>query len=117
KEDLVPTPKGVSINVDLVPEIIAALEWSLAQDTEAETERRLPAGQEAEEIAQVAWEALGKHGSPVHWDAAERMVKERIRNLSKWDLHYLLAKRRDLFESCGGGTFKAIGYRPSRSKT
>jgi hypothetical protein len=116
KEDLVPTKKGVSINVDTVPDVIAALEWSLAQDSSFESERPLPSGEGAEELARAAWEVVGQHGAAVHWDVVERMLKERVRSISKWDLHYVLVKRRDLFQSHGGGTFKAVGYKAPNRK-
>jgi hypothetical protein len=113
--EMVPTKKGVTINVDAIPEVIVALEWALAQDCAAEAERPLPSPERADELAQSAWAALGAHGSAVHWDAIERMLKDRLRKFSKWDLHYVLATRRDLFQSCGGGTFRAIGYKKSRT--
>lgn len=113
----VPTRKGVSLNVDAIPELISTLEWALAQDCSLEQERPLPDGPAADKLAQTAWAALGAHGSAVHWDAIERMVADRVRGFSKWDLHYVLVTRRDLFDSCGAGAFKAIGYKKSGSKS
>lgn len=108
--ELVPTRRGVAVNVDTVPDLIAALEWSLAQDCTSETERPIMSPRDCDELANIAWASLGAHGSAVHWDAIEAIVKDQKPNLSKWDLHYVLATRRDLFQSCGQGTFRAIGY-------
>ena len=106
--DLGPTKKGISLNVDLVPELIAALEWALLQDGTSEKERSIPAWLEADQLADTAWEELRKHGSKVHWDIIQRLVNRRLRSASKHDLHYVLTSRRDLFQACGNGTFNAL---------
>src|SRR5262249_42856361 len=98
--ELVPTKKGVSVAVDLVPTLIDALIWALGQacDTDpASPERRLSSS-DLDRLAQLAWSALKRHGSPVHWDMAERIVLTDHNQFSKWDLHYVLATRNDLFE-------------------
>jgi hypothetical protein len=107
--ELMPTKQGVALNIDLIPELIQALEWSLSQPCEesAETEVKLPAPADLDILANKAWEILSKHGAAVHWDSAEKMVLPGGKKFSKWDLHYVLATRRDLFESVGRGCFRA----------
>jgi hypothetical protein len=97
---MVPTPKGISINVDTVPELIEVLLWALGQpcDSEPENPECHLSREEAERLAKVAWRVLHEHGSAVHWDSAERMILSQSPGLSKWDLHYVLAIRGDLFE-------------------
>ena len=104
-----PTKKGISLNVDVVPELINALVWALGQPCDADPaspERQLEASA-AEGLASGTWNALLKHGSAVHWDSIERMVLADYRQFSKWDLHYVLATRKDLFEWTGNGCFRA----------
>jgi hypothetical protein len=104
-----PTKKGISLNVDIVPELIDALVWALGQPCDANqdsVERRLD-GSEAERLASLAWQLLLKHGAAVHWDSIERMVLQGAPEFSKWDLHYVLASRQDLFERAGTGCFRA----------
>lgn len=108
-KELVPTRQGVALNIDLIPDLIQALEWSLGQACDADgdsQERPLPpAG--GDDLAKLAWNALSKHGSAVHWDSAEKMILSKGDHYSKWDLHYVLATRRDLFENVGRGCFRA----------
>ena len=59
-------------------------------------------------LAKRTWEILSKHGSAVHWDSAEKMVFHEVKGFSKWDLHYVLVTRKDLFERVGPGCFKAF---------
>jgi hypothetical protein len=104
-----PTKKGVSINVEKVPELLDALVWALGQACESDSEtpetRLDPA--EADNLAVAAWRALSAHGSAVHWDSAEKIVLSSIRGFSKWDLHYVLATRTDLFERVDGACYRA----------
>lgn len=98
--ETVPTPKGISLNVDTVPELIDALIWALGQPCDAapeSPERHLDAAR-AEQLAVTAWKALRDHGTVVHWDTAEKMVLPNAAGFSKWDLHHVLATRSDLFE-------------------
>jgi hypothetical protein len=104
-----PTRKGISLNVDVVPELINALTWALGQqcDPDPASPERLLEPQAAERLASATWQALRNHGSAVHWDSIERMVLSDLREFSKWDLHYVLASRKDLFEWAGNGCFRA----------
>lgn len=110
----VPTKKGISINVDLVPDLIDALKWAMGQPcTESSEEPEgPPLGKERdEELAQRVFNALRGHGVAVHWDTVERMIvdTEGLGGFSKWDLHYVLVSRDELFEHMGGGCFRARG--------
>jgi hypothetical protein len=107
---LAPSRKGISVAVDLVPELIDALTWALGQpcDAEPESEERRLTDADADRLAQSAWSALQKHGSAVHWDSAEKMVLGAgLKEFTKWDLHYVLSVRKDLFERLDNGCFKA----------
>jgi hypothetical protein len=111
--ELGPTRKGISVAVDLVPDLIDALIWALGQPCEvagSENERVL-SNEVAENLARAAFKALSMHGSAVHWDTIERMVAPELKEFSKWDLHYVLYRRSDLFERSGMGCFRA--KRPS----
>jgi Transcriptional Coactivator p15 (PC4) len=105
-----PTRRGISLNVDAIPELIDALTWALGQpcsENGAAPERVLESAA-ADRLAQLAWRALRDHGSAVHWDMAERIVLGvGTKEFSKWDLHFVLATRTDLFESVGQGRFRA----------
>jgi hypothetical protein len=104
-----PTKKGISINVEKVPELLDALVWALGQPCEESPDS--PARQldpsDANRLAQAAWQALRAHKSPVHWDSAEKMVLSALNGFSKWDLHYVLATRTDLFERVEGACYRA----------
>lgn len=104
-----PTKKGISINVDAVPELVDALLWALGQpcDASADVPEKQLALSDAEKLASAASKALVKHGSQVHWDSIGKMVLPGLRGLSKWDLHYVLATRKDLFERVQPGCFRA----------
>jgi hypothetical protein len=106
-----PTKKGVTIQVDLIPDLIDALTWALGQpcsiDGSAEEATQSPT--RLSSLAEAAWQALKAHGSVVHWDSAERIVlTPALKDFSKWDLHYVLAVRKDLFERVGPGQFRAL---------
>lgn len=105
-----PTKKGISINVDKVPELLDALLWAVgqpcAEDPDEVQERKLEAS-EADRLAQAACKVLRAHGSPVHWDSAEKMVLSRVNGFTKWDLHYVLTTRNDLFERVDGACYRA----------
>lgn len=104
-----PTKKGISLNIDTIPELIDALAWALGQPCSSDpntAERQLKPIDE-ERLARVAWEALRKHGTAVHWDSAEKLILSDIKGFSKWDLHYVLATRKDLFERADQGCFRA----------
>ena len=107
--EFVPTRQGVALNIDLIPELIQALEWSLGQpcDQDANAQERRLTAADGERLARIAWDVLSKHGAAVHWDSAEKMVLSKNDPFSKWDLHYVLASRRDLFDSVGRGCFRA----------
>lgn len=108
-KELVPTKKGISLNIDTIPELVDALMWALGQPCEVEDgtpERKLDQV-DADKLAEVTWHALKQHGSAVHWDSVEKMVVKSIKGFSKWDLHYVLAARKDLFERTGQGCFRA----------
>jgi len=104
-----PTKKGISLNIDTIPELIEALTWALGQPCSPEPtapERHL-ASDDAERLAKTAWEALRKHGTAMHWDSAEKLVLGGLKEFSKWDLHRVLATRSDLFERVDQGCFRA----------
>jgi hypothetical protein len=107
--ETVPTPKGLSINVDTVPELLESLTWVLGQpcDSDPNTSERVLSPPDADRLAGIAWEVLRKHGSAVHWDSAERMVLSEAPEFLKWDLHYVLATRPDLFERVDRAAYRA----------
>jgi hypothetical protein len=108
--ELGPTKKGVSLAVDLIPELIDALFWALGQpcSEDADQSEALLSSEDADRLAQATWTILRKHGSSVHWDSLERMVLNAdLKRFSKWNLHQVLATRNDLFERAGSGCFKA----------
>ncbi len=107
------TRKGITLNIDQIPELINGLEWALQQPCEESPESEsspLLTKQEEDELASCAYEILKKHGIDVHWDTAELMVlkKPGMNKYNKWHLHYVLATRRELFKPTGSGCFKAI---------
>lgn len=113
KGEWIRTKKGVTLNIDQIPELINGLEWALQQPCEESPESEsmpLMTREEEDELASCAHEVLKKHGIDVHWDTAERMVlkKPGMQKYNKWHLHYVLATRRDLFRKTGSGCFKAI---------
>ena len=110
--ELVRTPKGLSINVDQVRDLIDGLEWALQQpcieDETGDARPDLPNG-EAMRIAEKAHDVLAKLGTAVHWDMLEQMVFEdhSLDDWDKWHLHHVLVQRRDLFTYEGEGCFSA----------
>lgn len=111
--DWVATKKGVTLNVDQIPELIKGLEWSLQQPcTESTSEPPGPllSKKDEEKLASHTHEVLKKHGVTVHWDTAERIVLKatKMKKYNKWQLHYVLATRKDLFKLEGAGCFKAL---------
>jgi hypothetical protein len=106
--ELGPTRKGIALNVDLVPELIDALTWALGQpcNSQFESDERRLTSDEADQLAAAAWRTLHDHGTAVHWDSAEKLVLSKLKGFSKWDLHYVLSTRKDLFERIGQ-TFRA----------
>jgi hypothetical protein len=52
-----PTKKGISLNVDVVPELINALTWALGQqsDPDPASPERLLVAQAAERLASATW--------------------------------------------------------------
>ncbi len=106
---MVPTQKGISINVDAVPELLDNLAWALGQpcDPDPGSPEKILQQTDADRLATITWEVLRKHGSAVHWDSAERMVLSEAPDFSKWDLHYVLATRRDLFERVDRAAYRA----------
>lgn len=107
--EIVPTKKGISINVDTVPELLDALLWALGQPCDAtpDSPERVLSETDADRLAKIAWRALQAHRSAVHWDSAERMVLSQAPGFSKWDLHYVLATRNDLFERVERACYRA----------
>jgi hypothetical protein len=108
-KEMGPTKKGISLNVDTVPELLDALLWALGQACGAKpdaSEQQL-APSDAERLANAAWQALRKHGSAVHWDSAEKLVFAQVQGFSKWDLHHVLATRHDLFERVDRACYRA----------
>lgn len=108
----VPTPKGISINVDRVPDLIHGLEWSLQQpctESDCDPVESLTKVEE-DELAETAHSLLKEHGVEVHWDMAEEIVLSApmMGKFSKWQLHCILTTRRNLFEYRGDGCFKAV---------
>jgi hypothetical protein len=108
--EITPTRKGVALNVDTIPELIDALVWALGQPCEAKPEKSDEQKMDtsaADKLAETAWKVLAQHGSAVHWDSAEKIVLSSIKGFNKWDLHYVLATRTDLFERTKPGCFRA----------
>ena len=111
--EITATRKGVSLNVDQIPDLIECLEWALQQacdENPDRTEEDTLSSDQAELLAAEAHGVLSKHGLPVHWDLAESMVLERpgMAQFTKWQLHYVLATRRDLFIKEDTGCFRAL---------
>ncbi len=107
------TRKGVSLNVDQIPDLLECLEWALQQacdENPDRTEEHPLNSDQADLLAAEAHRVLSKHGLPVHWDLAESMVLERpeMAQFTKWQLHYVLATRRDLFIKEDTGCFRAF---------
>jgi hypothetical protein len=104
-----PTKKGIALNVDTIPELIDALVWALGQpcDENPELPERKLTQPDADRLADAAWRKLEKHGSAVHWDTVEKMVLPGLKEFTKWDLHYVLATRADLFERTGRACYRA----------
>lgn len=110
--EIVPTPKGVSINVDQVPDLLECLEWALQQACDENPdggEEHQMSSEQTNQLAAEAHKVLLKHGLPVHWDLAEVMVlsSPEMAQFTKWQLHYVLATRRDLFVKEDTGCFRA----------
>jgi len=109
----VPTKRGVTLNVDQIPELIKGLEWALQQpctESVSDPPEPLLSKEEEEELASYAHEVLKKHGVTVHWDTAERIILKapKMKKYNRWQLHYVLATRKDLFKLEGFGCFKAL---------
>jgi hypothetical protein len=110
--EVVPTKKGISLNVDQIPDLIESLEWALQQPCVEEPDEE-PAlaikPEEADKLARFAHKVLSKHGLPIHWDIAESMILDNpeMRRFTKWQLHFVLTTRRDLFIKEGTGCFRA----------
>lgn len=111
--ETVRTKKGVSLNVDQIPELLECLEWALQQacneNPDSAADPPLDAS-EADLLAVETHKVLARHGLPVHWDFAERMVLDnpKMKRFNKWHLHYVLATRRDLFAKEDTGCFRAL---------
>ena len=106
-DELLPTQKGLALPVDAVPAVIDALIWALGQANDGSDERRVPSAA-LDKLAKIAWETLKRHGSPVHWDSAEKMILSSTgEEFTKWDLHYVLATRGDLFDRVDNGVYRA----------
>jgi hypothetical protein len=111
--DWVPTKKGVTLNVDQIPELIKGLEWALQQPCTESTNgsaQPLLSKEDEQGLASYAHGVLKKHGAAVHWDTAERIVfgATKMKKYNKWQLHYVLTTRKDLFKLEGTGCFKAL---------
>ena len=112
--ELAPTKRGISLNLDTVPELVDSLFWALGQacnDDSDLPERRL-AEADAAALADVAWDCLRKHGRALHWDSVERMALGGDDDFTKWDLHYVLATRSDLFERVDRACYRARDRTP-----
>ena len=75
--ELVPTKKGISINVEKVPELINALTWALGAQNAEQIRKRYENGKTCnrmERLAEYDVEILQAHRSHVHWDLAERGI-------------------------------------------
>jgi hypothetical protein len=108
----VATPKGISINIDRVPDLIYGLEWALQKpcvESNFESSELMSIDKE-NELSETTHTILKKHGISVHWDTAEEMVLKlpNMKKFNKWQLHFVLTIRKDLFEYVGDGCFKAI---------
>ena len=111
--DVIPTRKGLAINIDQVPDLINALEWALLQpssevpEDEPEIER---ARTDLDALATQTHSVLKQHGTAVHWDTIVRMSLDNaeMKNFTKWDVHHVLATYWHLFRLSGDGCFSAI---------
>lgn len=118
--ELVPTRRGISLNIDVVPDLIDGLLWALSQectDDEDAEERPHLSDAALEALARRTHVALRAHGSSVHWDSIEKMVLGADSLETKWDLHFVLASRSDVFEALGSGVFRARKLNPIESDT
>ena len=111
--ETVRTRKGVSLNVDQVPELLECLEWALQQACDENPESvaaPILDSNEADLLAIETHKVLAQYGLPVHWDFAEKMVLDnpRMKRFNKWHLHFVLATRRDLFAKEDAGCFRAL---------
>jgi hypothetical protein len=111
--DWVPTKKGVRLNVDQIPELIRGLEWALQQpckESADEPSVQLLSKEDEQELSSYAHQVLKKHGVTVHWDTAERIILKanEMKKYNKWQVHYVLTTRKDLFKLEGSGCFKAL---------
>ncbi len=110
--EIIATRKGVSLNVDQIPDLLECLEWALQQPCEEDPDRaeeRCMTATDAERLALETHRVLSQHGLSVHWDTVEAMVLDRpeMMRFTKWDLHYVLTIRRDLFVKDDSGCFRA----------
>ncbi len=110
--EIVPTRKGVSLNVDQIHDLIECLVWSLQQPCKegAEAEEAICLSEEeADRLARHAHSVLSRHGLAVHWDTAESMILQdpEMKCFSKWQLHYVLVTRKDLFYKEDAGCYRA----------
>ena len=73
----IPTRKGVSLQVDRIPDLIDALLWSIVQipDENGDAEEiGLPKRAELEPMLVEIERVLNEHGTPLHWDSLEKML-------------------------------------------
>lgn len=111
-----PTKRGIKINIDQVSTLLEAIYWALQQpcndDPDAQ-ESPMLTHEELEPLAAELHWALSQHGIAVHWDIAESMVfsNPAMSQFNKWQMHFVLTTRHDLFAREDIGCFRAITQR------
>lgn len=110
--EIVPTRKGVSLNVDQIHDLIECLTWALQQPCKegaGAEEAPCISEEEADRLARHAYNVLSRHGLAVHWDIAESMILQdpEMKCFTKWQLHYVLVTRKDLFAKEDAGCYIA----------
>jgi hypothetical protein len=108
--ELKPTRKGFSINVDLVPDLIEALEALVCQRPTEDMDEQLdplPSDSRLNELANNIKDILGAHGTRLHWDSIYKMVVDQHKKESYTiqEIRYCLVTNRGLFQSRGGGVY------------
>lgn len=112
---LSPTKKGFSINVELIPDLIDALEWVVFQPPSEDfddTSVAVPSDERLNELADHITEILDAHGTKLHWDSIYKIVsdQDKTKRYSIRETRYCLVKKRDRFNSWGAGVFSVAKY-------
>ena len=108
--DLLPTKRGFAINVDLVPDLIDALEKIVSQQPSEEMDDRLdplPSDDRLENISAGIRKVMEAHGTKLHWDSITKMMADDPDSdgFTLYEIRYCLVKRRHEFRSWGNGVY------------